>query len=116
MTTGRLQQALSALSMTAEELGEFCDRGASEYGPMWHSVSRNARALIHSGSSEIAEWLRTVSSMFSYHTGSFSEIYVKRTNIDEQIRENEAFEATKDRVAAAMSAVRDALWPPASEP
>ncbi|HTR54443.1 MAG TPA: hypothetical protein VMJ10_27310 [Kofleriaceae bacterium] len=98
------------MASAATELASLCDREAPEYGPVWHGIAKNAAAAKDSLlRDELQDLLQGGVSMFAYRPGSFSEVYVQRSDYDEQIAENNKFDALKDRVADALAALRSAM-------
>lgn len=110
MNQSRVDAALRSLAAAAHELGAVCDREAIEYGPAWHSIGDSAQALITvTARSELEALVRTVANLLGRHPGSFSEVYLKRTDFDEQIAANASFDQLKDKAAAATGELRDEL-------
>jgi hypothetical protein len=105
----RTNAALVELAQAAEELARTCDKEAPDYAPTWHDVAHNARALAGELSrADLESFLQGIESLFSYHPGSFSEVYVMRSDPDEQAAENVKFDKQRERVMSAAAEVKAA--------
>jgi hypothetical protein len=103
MNEPRVIAALLELSEATRELAEICEREALGYGPMLRRLSSNARALTSELTREDVESVQTTAaSLYASHPGSFSEVYIARTDPAEREAENARFERVKDRVASAI--------------
>jgi len=107
MNEARVRKALDDFSVATEELATMCDLEAPEYGPVWHAVARNAKALrAQLNREDLDDLIRGAASMFAYHPGSFSEVYVARTDLEEQRAANDKFDALKDQVSKLLAELR----------
>ncbi|HEX4455401.1 MAG TPA: hypothetical protein VH143_31295 [Kofleriaceae bacterium] len=110
MNQATILAVLDELALAADALADTCDREAPDYGPVWHALAKNARALKTSPSLEdLADLLHGAQDLFAYRPGSFSEVYVQRTDPHELVVENEKFDALRARVSAAVGALKSAL-------
>lgn len=109
MNEQRVRQALTDLSHAARQLASLCDRDLPEYASVWHRVASNAGALQQERTREdLDAFVSGALSLFAYHPGSFSEAYIKRSDITEQATANEHFEELKDRVSKFLVELRSA--------
>lgn len=110
MNNPQVIAALKRLASAAHELGAVCEREAAEYCLAWHSIGDSAEALAQTGDeSELDALVRTISNLLGYRPGSFSEVYIKRSDFDEQLAANATFDQLKARVAAATGELRAEL-------
>lgn len=114
MNEARAREALHDLAEASSELASVCERDAPDFAATWRTVAANASVVERQFEplqvkSELASLLAVVASLFSHHPGAFTEAYIVRASLDEQLAENAKFEALKDRVAAAAGALRKAL-------
>ena len=103
MSMSNIHDALREFAQAADDLAAMCDVEAPEYGRVWHTLVKNARALSETLAREdLHDLIRGAQLMFGYHPGSFSEVYVQREDPDELVAENAKFDSLKARVSAAL--------------
>jgi hypothetical protein len=109
MSTAAVVAALHELAAAADALADVCDREAPDDAPRLHSLAANARALtICPTPDDVADLLRAALDLFAYRAGSFSEVYVQRSDPQELVAENERFDVLKARVSAAVGTLKSA--------
>jgi hypothetical protein len=112
MNIEKLKRALHDLASSSSDLADVCEReDLPGFAPFWRSVSSEASAVLSSGRFEKApldHLIRDVVSAFSYQPGGFMEMYIVRSDPDEQERANAAFERIRDAVRAAAGDVKEA--------
>lgn len=112
MLEPKLQNALHTLAKATRELSDVCDREVKTFSGSWNRIANNSHVLESSESvdpDDIRSLLGSIRAMFSYHPGSFMEAYIARADFEEQSRENEHFDALKNRVGSAAAEVRSIL-------
>jgi len=109
MNVQRVRRALNDLCHAAAQLASVCDRELPEYASVWHRIASNAGALQQENTREdLDAFVNGALSMFAYHPGSFSEAYVKRSDLTEQTTANEHFEDLKAQVSKVLVELRSA--------
>lgn len=111
MNVAKLKRALQDLASAASDLAGVCGREGFDVPSYWRSISSESSAILASGQFDRASLdriVRDVASAFTYHPGGFMELYVIRKDLDEQARENIAFERIRAAVLAAAGAVKQA--------